>query len=306
MNNRGMSNIHKNDLHSENSVEPGLVDSDASLVFDGENKKKIFKNLFKSKKIVALSLVIFLTGAVFASVKLVQMYVNFRSNATLGQSDFFFTPATSTLTNTTPAEIKVFTTTTNPVAFIKTEITFDHNLIQLVEDPILTSTSFSRRIRWTSAAQANSTGKISLVVGMDPTNRDSAPSGSFEIAKLKFIAKSSTSGSLTLSFDVNNMQAVTSSSQETAKSARTSTLTLNPASPVPSPIVSPSPTQSSPSPTPAMSSSPKASSIATPTPSPSPTLAPSPTTFSCSACFKGVCDGVCSRGKDKASCSDCR
>ncbi len=301
-----MNENHKSDLHTNHTVEPG-IDSNTSLVFDGDNKKSVFKKLFKSKKLLALSLVIFLTGAVFASVKLVQMYVNFRSNATLGQADFFFSPATATLTNTTPAEIKVFTTTTNPVAFIKTEVTFDHNLIQLVEDPILTSTSFSRRIRWTTASQANTTGKISLVVGMDPTNRDSAPSGSFEIAKLKFIAKSSTSGSLTLTFDVNNMQAVTSSSQETAKTARTSTLSLNPASPVPSPIQSspsPSPTQSTPTPTPSQSSDPKASS--TPTPVPSPTLAPSPIVNSCSTCYRGVCDGVCTRGRDKAGCSDCR
>lgn len=81
---------------------------------------------------------------------------------------------------------------TNLMSFVHIELMFDRTKIQLADvgTPILTTSQLQRKVQVTDKATANSNGKITLALGLDP--EATPPTGTFELANLPFTVVSTT------------------------------------------------------------------------------------------------------------------
>lgn len=84
--------------------------------------------------------------------------------------------------------LQLWTTTSAPTGFVAVEIDFMPSVIQLTGDATITNTGLWRIIKRTPYSEANSMGKIVLVLGLDPTHKTNAPQGSIQLATLNFSA----------------------------------------------------------------------------------------------------------------------
>ena len=116
----------------------------------------------------------------------------------------------------------------SPVAFADIELTFDPSLVKMTQEISLTN-SLTRKIKVTSMADANSTGKVSIVLGLDPSMLSSPPSGAFQLANITFNANT-TSQNITskISFSDSIMQIVATDQSVFALTSTGIDLTLNP------------------------------------------------------------------------------
>ena len=163
-----------------------------------------------------------------------------------------------------------------PTAFTAVEFNFDPKLIRMTSEPVLTNTKLTKIVKVTSMAEANTTGKVSIVLGLDPAQKANAPTGAFQIADVNFEAVTTNPNILTaITFNTGAMQIVALDQSVITVSSTNLNLTLNPVA----------------------------------TPSPTATVAPTPTKTpvakSCKSCHKNVCDGVCSKSDNRSTCSDC-
>ncbi len=117
-----------------------------------------------------------------------------------------------------------------PLGFVRSEFTFDATKIKLNQE-ITTTTAFNRKISVTSMAQANSSGRVSIVLGLDPNDRNNPPTTLFELASLSFVPNTtSTNQSTTLSFVQANMQVVETNYVNLTFAVSNSTILVNPTS----------------------------------------------------------------------------
>jgi hypothetical protein len=84
--------------------------------------------------------------------------------------------------------LQLWITTSAATGFVAVEIDFTPTSIQLTSDVTLTSTTLTRVIKKTSYTEANSTGKIIFVLGLDPAQKANAPQGTMQLATLNFTA----------------------------------------------------------------------------------------------------------------------
>lgn len=176
------------------------------------------------------------------------------AGASSGSAELFLEPAAVTMSP--DGLVNLWVTTDKQLGFVAVDLTFDPTLIKLAQEITLPTQSLQRSIKLTSMSEANATGKISVVLGVDPTAIATAPTGTIRLANLKF------SKNTTVPNKVATLTVVTASSQLVDLGAipfnltsQNATFSLNP---VASPVVTPTPT-------------------ATPTPTPTPTLLPTPT-----------------------------
>jgi len=180
--------------------------------------------------------------------------------------------------------LQLWTTTSAPTGFIQVEIAFTPAVLKLSSDIILTNTDFTRIIKQTPYAEANTTGKIVLVLGLDPAKRTTPPQGTMQIATLPFTAvlpavipttqvTVSGSGSTIVSMDTTLM-GITATGSTISLPIPTPTPTN---SPTPTPTLLPTPT-TTPTSTPTRTPTPTSTPTRTPTPTPVITTYPSPST----------------------------
>lgn len=161
--------------------------------------KNNFLHKFQISKLVTSFLILTMLAVTmyFANV-LIKQSQNLSIGAASGTANIFFEPAKIAM----PADslINLWVTTDKPLGFIATEITFDKSLINLSQEITLPTPSLKRVINITSMSEANSTGKIKIVLGVDPSGLTTAPTGSFALAGLKFTSKTSLSNKETTLF----------------------------------------------------------------------------------------------------------
>jgi hypothetical protein len=172
----------------------------------------------------------------------------------------------------------VWLNTDSPAAFANIKIAFDPKLVKLTSEINVTG-PLTRIVKVSTMAEANSSGNISIVLGLDPTKISTPPSGAFQIANLTFdINTTNQNVSMAITFDASQTQLVAIDQSVFAFTATNLNLVLNPTA-TPSPVI---------------------------TPTTAPTVAPSQTpTSTCSKCFKKQCDGICEKGDSKTLCPDC-
>src|SRR5581483_7341406 len=117
------------------------------------------------------------------------------------QSVLSLNPTTDT------AENVVFDAGTSKVGFAKVTFTFDKSKIVLSKE-IVPTTTLKKVISVTTMAQANSSGQVTIVLGLDPADINNAPTGAFTLANLSFKAANSTASSSSIAFVTSSSQIV--------------------------------------------------------------------------------------------------
>ncbi|MCX6703824.1 MAG: carboxypeptidase-like regulatory domain-containing protein [Candidatus Woesebacteria bacterium] len=178
----------------------------------------------------------------------------------------------------------VWVNSDSPVAFSDVELSFDPKLVKMTTE-VAIKTGLTRKIRVTSMADANATGKISIILGLEPSMIGNPPSGAFQIADLTFSSNTSSQNvSTKITFTNPSMQLVAVDQSVFTLTTTGIDLVINRVSPTPSPTpvptASPTPTPkptSTPIPVPTTSAGPTATAVPTKAPTPVPTPAPTST-----------------------------
>jgi Bacterial Ig domain len=178
------------------------------------------------KKIGIFTFIIGMTGiTIYYANTLIKRSQSLEAAASAGNAQIFFNPAS---------------TTDKPLAFARIELTFDPNLVRLASELTLGTQALQRVITKTSMAEANVSGKIILVLGLDPTTLSAAPTGSFKLASFTLTTQVATPNlATTLTPVLANVQLVDTSAIPFTTTATSVTLTLNPVNPSPTPAASP-------------------------------------------------------------------
>ncbi len=185
--------------------------------------RKISKNLDLLSSLTALIGIIVLTVLVRAGVN----YIRSRGATT---PIIKFESANYTLPQSSPIKL-IVDSGGNSLGFVRTEISFDNTKIRLGQE-ITTTPLFKRKISVTSMIDANTSGKIVIALGIDPTDTGNPPTGVSELAQLFFVpATANSNQSTVLSFSPATMQIVNTSFTSYFPTVQSSSLVINPVNP---------------------------------------------------------------------------
>lgn len=145
---------------------------------------------------------------------------------------------------------QIWITNEQPVAFVQMELTFNPDQLILTEEITLTQSNLSKKILVTNKDQANTTGKITIIIGSDPMKKSPLRVGTLKIADLQFAPKTTTNNiSAAITFNSSALQILGFDGQPFAVIARNATVSVNPAqmavptsTPVPTPVTTGIPT----------------------------------------------------------------
>ncbi len=190
----------------------------------------------------------------------------FLGNAQVATVRMYFNPSTQTLPPNASSRL-MLDSGSSRIGFVAATVDFNTTKAQLTGE-VTTNSRLGRVIRVTDRATANSTGKVEIVLGLNPSQRSNAPSGVFEIASLPFTSVVTSQQSMVL--NIRTPQVVDMSENNLNVNITAGNMTLNPPG---SGGNTPTPTRVS-TPTPAATSSPRPTNTPTPraTNSPTPTL----------------------------------
>jgi hypothetical protein len=179
--------------------------------------------------------------AIFLLVKAVQYRQSLNSRAGIHQASVAFQLQNWNLPPENPFEVWI--NSDSPVSFANISISFNPALVKLTHE-IALSGRLAKIIKVTTMSEANSTGVVSIVVGLDPTMVNSPPVGAFQVATLIFNANTQNPNiTAMVNFNSSQMQIVASDQSAFQLTIANLNLVLNPtATPSPSPIPTLSPT----------------------------------------------------------------
>jgi len=247
--------------------------------------KKALKYILDKNLIMVLmlpGLAIFIILVVFVS-RLDNKKPKLTSQAENSQAQVYLTPAKANLPPESAVQLSIYTEI--PVSFAHFEITFDKNIVKLSKD-ISINGPLTRVVKPISISQANTNGRVIIILGLDPSNRNNPPTGDINLAQLTFTTNtSSLNQTSTISCDVTKSQLVAKSTTIFNIAAFSSVLTVNPVSLTNTPIP---PTNT---PVPTRTPTPKP-----PTQTPAPTLTSSPTPIQQTSTIKVYAAGTEAQG----------
>ncbi len=157
------------------------------------------------KKILAVIVIAF---AVPLTVFFTIQGIKYFSKASSVAATLSFSQNPLVVNSSSPTAVNlVFNANTAKVGFVKAQFSFDKTKVQLASE-IVPTTSLSKIISVTTMASANSTGVVTIILGLDPASVANAPTGSFNVASLSFKALNNTSSTSSLTFSSPNIQIV--------------------------------------------------------------------------------------------------
>ena len=140
--------------------------------------------------------------------------------------------------------LQLWATTDSPLAFFAVQLTYDPAVVKLTAEVALTTSAWGRVVKQTPMATANTTGKIDVVIGLNPAPILATPSGTFQLATLQFGANATASNATTpVSFAVGSTQLV---AVDTTVFNVTTVGSAIVANPLPTPTVAATPTSTLP------------------------------------------------------------
>ena len=221
--------------------------------------RRVWKALFKNPKVTPyLGIGLFLViGIVVTVATLHPQQVTTR--AVVHQAKVSVLPATLSLPPN--GALQIWATTDSPLAFVNVEVTFNPAVVKLTQEVALTTSAWGRVIQQTTMATANTTGKLTLVVGLDPTHVQTPPTGTFQLATLSFGANTTASNATT------TVTITSASSQLVAVDTTVFAVTTAGSSIIVNPLPTPTPTV-------AVTPTPTVGPLPTPTPPPNETVPP--------------------------------
>lgn len=171
---------------------------------------------------------------------LIKQAQTYKAGAAAGNAQFFFEPSSLSLAPSN--NVNLWVTVDKALGFVRAELSFDPSLLKLTQEISLGTPSLNRIVKLTSMAEANSTGKIAIILGLDPSMLSVAQSGSFKLATLNLATKVTTPNvSTSVQLVTNNLQLVDTGATVFTTTSTPLNLTLNPAA---SPTPTPTPTSS--------------------------------------------------------------
>jgi len=214
--------------------------------------------------------------------------LGFRPKAVVGTATVSIKPSTQSL----PPDqtFQVWVVTDNPVGFAQVVLNFDPTKIKLKEEISMTDSPFiiknieptpptgtvTNLVKKTSMTEANTSGNISLIIGLHPDQKASPPIGAFQLASLVFTPATTATTTTVVQIPAASVQLVDLNAAVFTVQTESSTLSLNPPNtPTPTPTGTPTPTRT-PTPTPLPTTIPP-TGVPTSTPTPTPTRTPTPT-----------------------------
>lgn len=215
--------------------------------------------------------------------------IDLRSQAQVASVTFSISPATQNLPPNSTFRV-MLDAGTQQIGFVRVEIPFDRTKVQLASE-INTSTRLTKNnaeaetdpnyvppqyacqgttpcIIKTTMVQANTAGKIVLVLGLNTTDRSNPPTGSFEVANFTLRTANTTASTTSISVDGTNSQVVNMNAIAAPITSVASNLNLNASSTV---------TLTPPPPTATFTLTPSATRTPTPTRTLTPTNTATPT-----------------------------
>lgn len=280
------------DLDSVGSQIPREDFSSSLIQVKEKNFKEKFKDKIKSMDLKS-SFVLGLKYSLFM-VPLVATYFllnnidqkqSLGTNAAIGNAKFLFQNSNIVLPPET--EMQVLVNTDVPVGFVHSEINFDRTRVKLVSEIDVSGSQLKRVVKVTSMSEANSTGKIEIVLALDPASINTPPSGGLQLGKFRIATNTqNTNLSSNLTFNISNSQVVNVDQSLLSLTSNNTTLTINPVA-----TATPVATQ-------AATASPASIVV--------PSASPDVPTVSCGRCHRNRCDNVCDTRRDNLNyCLDC-
>jgi hypothetical protein len=143
-----------------------------------------------------------------------------------GTIRIFTDPANGKLSAATPVSLKA-DSGTHKIGFAQVELQFDPNLLH-VTDEIQITGPLTNIIKVTSLTDINATGHITIILGLDPANKDQAPDNVFELAKFNLAPVSNSSEPAKLEIVANTSQIVDTNSQQVSAQTDSPVFDLKP------------------------------------------------------------------------------
>lgn len=161
---------------------------------------------YKGKKLWSLGLTVFSVITTLLLVVWVRERQLLLSEAAENEVTVSLIPSAATLTPTSPQDIKLKVLPGKAIGFINLELNFDPAKIKLNQPITILEPKFNQEIKLTTPAEANVNGKIIITVGLDPNQRENAPTQVFDLAKIQLIANTA-NPNLSASLNFNNAAA---------------------------------------------------------------------------------------------------
>lgn len=248
----------------------------SKLPFFSKFRVKSSEFLKNHKADIKYLLLIIPVVAAFLLVRVIRYTQSLNSRAGIHQASVAFQLQNWTLPPENPFEVWV--NSDSPVSFASINISFNPSLVKLTHE-ISLSGRLTRIIKVTTMAEANSTGVVSIVMGLDPSMVSSPPVGAFQVASLTFNTNTLNPNIATsVNFNTNQMQILGSDQLAFQLTTTSLNLVLNP-----TPTLSPSPSS-----TPRLTTTP---SPPTPKPTATPTSAPAES-GTCSVASGATCSAA--------------
>lgn len=174
-----------------------------------------------------------------------------------------------TLQQTIPPEtvVTLHAVTTSGLAFAHSEVIFDPALVRLAAEPVIVG-PLGNINQVTSMQVANTTGRVIVTLGLDPSLRSSPPTGTIPLLYLKFGPVPGASGSVLISIDHPRTQLVDINASPISTTALNQVLIIDNSLPTSTPTLPP------PTPTSIAATFPTATATRTPTSTLTPTRTP--------------------------------
>lgn len=193
------------------------------------------------------------------------------TGASTHQAKIFFKTNPASIPPEQTAEIWV--NADSPVGFADLELSFNPDLVKLTNE--ISTFNLNKKIVISTMGNSNSTGKITVVLALDPAQRANPPSGAFELASFKLNANTSGTATSSVAFKISSMELTSMDTADFTVSTANLSLNINP---TPTPTLTPIPTPTFvPTPSPTQTPVPTKSPTPTPSKTPSPTYTPVPT-----------------------------
>ena len=190
------------------------------------------KNMNRKKMInismIALAFTVFTYGVYLFWYKPADSDV--LSAVTSNTATFSFDPGALTLPLDGTTQLKV-SVGSEKISFVHAEITFDKDKVKLAENISISGSPLTRVIKVTSASDANSSGKIQVILALDPEKASNPPTGNVTLATLKWATNTSTSNvTSSVKFSTSSLKAYNTKAELFTIKSSDISLSLNPAS----------------------------------------------------------------------------
>jgi hypothetical protein len=183
-----------------------------------------FKNKYTILTIFVVVLAVF---AIYFFAKEVQKRQSLNSKAGVDTVQLFFQIGEIVLPPQT--DVYVLASTNKSVGFARVVMEFDKSKVNLSSEVNVSESSFKKIIKVTSKDEANSSGIVEIVLGVDPSDTQTIPSGNIQIGKFTLSSVTNSENVITsMNFSQSSSQIVDMDAQIFSLTTNNLSIKINP------------------------------------------------------------------------------